>query len=213
MKNNPNIGSIVFVIDGDASLRAALKDLFESVGLQVKLFSSGESFLENRLPGAARCIVLDVRLPGMSGIKFQEELAKAKISVPIIFLTGHGDIPMAVRAIKSGAVDFLTKPFRNQDLLDVVAAALEQDRARRVKEQSHATLRENFKSLSQRERDVVARVAAGELNKQIAGYLGVSEITVKVHRASAMRKLRAKSVAELVRMTDLLGIADPEKAN
>jgi FixJ family two-component response regulator len=212
MKKSPNIGSIVFVIDDDASLRAALKELFESVGLQVEPFGSGEAFFDSKHSDATSCLVLDVRLPGMSGLKFQEELAKAKISIPIIFLTGHGDIPMAVRAMKSGAVDFLTKPFRNQDLLDAVSAALELDRTRRAKDATHSTLRESFKSLSQREREVVARVAAGGLNKQIAADLGVSEVTVKVHRANAMRKLRAKSVAELVRMTDLLGVAPP-KAN
>ena len=213
MKKNPNIGSTVFVIDDDASLRAALKELFESIGLQVELFGSGESFLERKNHSSTCCLVLDMRLPGMSGLKCQEELAKAKISIPIIFLTGHGDIPMAVRAMKSGAVDFLTKPFRNQDLLDAVAAALEQDRARRAKEDSHSTLRENFKSLSQRERDVVIRVASGGLNKQIAADLGVSEVTVKVHRANAMRKLRVKSVAELVRLIDLMGIEAPAKVN
>ena len=211
MKKNPNIGSTVFVIDDDASLRAALKELFESIGLQVELFGSGESFLERKhsqldvLPRAR------YPSPGMSGLKCQEELAKAKVSIPIIFLTGHGDIPMAVRAMKSGAVDFLTKPFRNQDLLDAVAAALEQDRARRTKEESHSTLRESFKSLSQRERDVVIRVASGGLNKQIAADLGVSEVTVKVHRANAMRKLRVKSVAELVRIIDLMGIEAPAR--
>jgi FixJ family two-component response regulator len=213
MKTNPNIGSTVFVIDDDASLRAALKELFESVGLQVELFGSGESFLERKHSTSTSCLVLDIRLPGMSGLKCQEELANAKISIPIIFLTGHGDIPMAVRAMKSGAVDFLTKPFRNQDLLDAVAAALEQDRARRTKEESHSTLRESFKSLSQRERDVVVRVATGGLNKQIAADLGVSEVTVKVHRANAMRKLRVKSVAELVRIIDLMGIEAPAKVN
>ena len=213
MKTNPNIGSTVFVIDDDASLRAALKELFESVGLQVELFGSGESFLERKHSNSTSCLVLDIRLPGMSGLKCQEELANAKISIPIIFLTGHGDIPMAVRAMKSGAVDFLTKPFRNQDLLDAVAAALEQDRARRTKEESHSTLRENFKSLSPRERDVVIRVASGGLNKQIAADLGVSEVTVKVHRANAMRKLRVKSVAELVRIIDLMGIEAPAKVN
>jgi len=213
MKKNPNIGSTVFVIDDDASLRAALKELFESIGLQVELFGSGESFLERKNHDSTCCLVLDMRLPGMSGLKCQEELAKAKISIPIIFLTGHGDIPMAVRAMKSGAVDFLTKPFRNQDLLDAVAAALEQDRARRAKEDSHSTLREHFKSLSQRERDVVIRVASGGLNKQIAADLGVSEVTVKVHRANAMRKLRVKSVAELVRLIDLMGIEAPAKVN
>jgi RNA polymerase sigma factor (sigma-70 family) len=213
MKKKPNIGSTVFVIDDDASLRAALKELFESIGLQVELFGSGESFLEHKHSHSACCLVLDVRLPGMSGLKCQEELAKAKISIPIIFLTGHGDIPMAVRAIKSGALDFLTKPFRNQDLLDAVAAALDQDRARRTKEESHSTLREAFNSLSPRERDVVIRVADGGLNKQIAADLGVSEVTVKVHRANAMRKLRVKSVAELVRIIDLMGVVSPGRVS
>jgi FixJ family two-component response regulator len=213
MKKNPNLGTTVFVIDDDASLRAALKELFESIGLQVELFGSGESFLERKHSDSACCLVLDIRLPGMSGLKCQEELAKAKVQIPVIFLTGHADIPMAVRAMKSGAVDFLTKPFRNQDLLGAVAAALELDRARRVKEESHATLRESFKSLSQRERDVVIRVATGGLNKQIAADLGVSEVTVKVHRANAMRKLRAKSVVELVRTIDLLGIEAPARVS
>ena len=203
---NSNSESCVFVIDENASRRAALKELFESVGLQVEFFASGSAFLENRPPESTNsCLVLDVRLPGMSGLRFQEELTKAKIHVPIVFLTGHGDIPMAVRAIKAGAVDFLTKPFRNQDLLDAVSTALEQDRAHRAKEQASSTLRKNFDSLSARERDVVARVAAGRLNKQIAADLRVSEVTVKVHRANAMRKLRAKSVPELVRTADVHG--------
>jgi FixJ family two-component response regulator len=192
----------VSVIDDDAHIRAALRRIFESVGLAVQLFKSGHSFLESRISGSANCIVLDVRFP-VSGLKFQEELAKAKIQVPIVFLTGHGDIPMAVRAMKAGAVDFLTKPFREQDLLDAVATALEKDRARRAEELANSALRERFSSLSARERDIVARVATGALNKQIAADLGVSEVTVKVHRATAMRKLRAKSVAELVRIAVL----------
>jgi FixJ family two-component response regulator len=207
MKEHSANGSTVFVIDDDASVRAALEELFQSVGLHVELFASGSAFLENPLPTTTSgCLVLDVRLPGVSGLRVQEELAKSKNYLPIIFLTGHGDIAMAVRAIKAGAIDFLTKPFRNQDLLDAVSAALQQGKARRAKEQSNSTLQESFKSLSARERDVVARVAAGGLNREIAADLGVSEVTVKVHRANAMRKLRAKSVAELVRMTDLLGI-------
>jgi FixJ family two-component response regulator len=157
-----------FVIDDDACLRAALKKLFESVGLHVELFPSGDAFLGSSIPNTAGCIVLAVRLPGMSGPEFQDELAKAEIRVPIVFLTGYGDIPMAVRAIKAGAVDFLTKPFREQDLLDAVTTALEQDGSRRAKELKNATLRESFDSLSARERDVVARVAAGALNKQVA---------------------------------------------
>ena len=213
MKKNPNIGSTVFVIDDDASLRAALKELFESIGLQVELSVREKASSNARTTNSTCCLVLDMRLPGMSGLKCQEELAKAKISIPIIFLTGHGDIPMAVRAMKSGAVDFLTKPFRNQDLLDAVAAALEQDRARRAKETRTRRCGSSFKSLSQRERDVVIRVASGGLNKQIAADLGVSEVTVKVHRANAMRKLRVKSVAELVRIIDLMGIEAPAKVN
>ena len=171
------------MIEDDASVQAALKELFKLVGLQVEAFASGESFLTSNHPDTTSCLLLDVRLPGMSGLKVQEELAKAKIHMPIIFLTGYGDIPMAVRTIKSGAVDFLIKPVRNQDLLDAVAMALEQDRTRRAKEHSHSILRERFKLLSQREQDVVARVAAGDLNKQIAADLGVSEVTVKVHRS------------------------------
>jgi FixJ family two-component response regulator len=197
-------GSVVVVIDDDPSVRIALKELFESVGLKVKLFGSGNAFLEEPILESPSCLVLDVRLPRMSGLKFQEELTKAEVNVPIIFLTAHGDIPMAVRAMKAGAIDFLTKPFRNQDLVDAVLTALEQDRARRAKEQSNSALQESFKALSARERDVVTRVAAGELNKQIAAELGLSEVTVKVHRAKAMRKMHAKSLAELVRMTDLL---------
>lgn len=192
----------VSVIDDDAFIRATLKRVFESVGLAVELFKSGHSFLEYPLSDSPNCIVLDVRFP-VSGLKFQEELAKANIQVPIVFLTGHGDIPMAVRAMKAGAVDFLTKPFREQDLLDAVATALDKDRARRADELATSTLRERFNSLSARERDIVARVAAGALNKQIATDLGVSEVTIKVHRATAMRKLRAKSVAELVRIAVL----------
>jgi RNA polymerase sigma factor (sigma-70 family) len=196
--------SVVFVIDDDASVRAALKELFESVGLKVKLFASGNAFLKEPIPETPCCLVLDVRLPGMSGLKFQEELARAEVNVPIIFISAHGNIPMTVRAMKAGAVDFLTKPFRNQDVLDAVYTALEQDSVRREKEQSSSTLRECFESLSARERDVVTRVAAGGLNKQIAAELGLSEVTVKVHRAKAMRKMHAKSLAELVRMTDLI---------
>ena len=189
----------VSVIDDDVHIRAALKKVFESCGLNVQFFTSGHSFLESAISDSTGCIVLDVRFP-VSGLKFQEELAKANVQVPIVFLTGHGDIPMAVRAMKAGAVDFLTKPFREQDLLDAVATALEKDRARRANELANTALRESLNSLSARERDIVARVAAGALNKQIAADLGVSEVTVKVHRATAMRKLRAKSVAELVRI-------------
>jgi FixJ family two-component response regulator len=202
MKEQPHSESIVFVIDHDASARAALKELFESVGLKVNLLTSGSAFLEAHIPDTSCCLVLDVRLPGMSGLKLQEELVRVEVHIPIIFLTAHGDIHMAVGAMKAGAVDFLTKPFRNQDVLDAVYAALEQDGTRRKKELSSSTIRERFESLSPRERDVVTRVAAGVLNKQIAAELGLSEVTVKVHRAKAMRKMHAKSLAELVRMTD-----------
>ena len=200
---NSNSGSCVFVIDNDASLRATLKELFESLGLHVELFASGGSFLENRNPNTtSSCLVLDVRLPGMSGLRFQEELTKAKIRVPIVFLTAHGDIPMAVRAMKAGAVDFLTKPFRNQDLLDAVFAALERDSARRKMQQLHSTIREHLESLSSREQQVITRVATGKLNKQIAADLGVSEVTVKVYRANAMRKMHATSLAHLIKILE-----------
>ena len=193
-------GSTVFVIGDDACHQEALKELFGSVGLHVEPFAWGNAFLQSPIPDTAGCIVLDVRFP-LSGLKFQSDLAKAKIQVPIIFLTGQGDIPMAVRAMKAGAVDFLTKPFREQDLLHAVAAAIEMDGVRRAKELSNSILSGRFDSLTSRERDIVARVAAGALNKQIAADLGISEVTVKVYRANAMRKLRAKSVAELVRIT------------
>ena len=204
MKEHPRSESTVFVIDHDASARAALKELFESVGLKVNLLTSGSAILQAPIPDTPCCLVLDVRLPGMSGLKLQEELARAGLHLPIVFLTAHGDIPMAVGAIKAGAADFLTKPYRNQDVLDAVYGALEQDEMRREKEQSSSSLRERFESLSAREKDVVTRVAAGEHNKQIAAELALSEVTVKVHRANALRKMRAKSLAELVRMTDLL---------
>lgn len=202
----PPSARAVYVIDDDASIRSALKELFESVGLRVELFASGPTFLESANLDSVSCLVLDVRLRGMNGLDLQDELAKAEIHVPIVFITGHGDIPMAVRAMKAGAVDFLTKPFRNQDLLDAVFTALERDRARRAQEQSVSTARDRFESLSVREREVLARVASGLLNKQIAAELGVSEVMVKVHRANVMRKLHAKTLAELIRMADLLGV-------
>jgi FixJ family two-component response regulator len=204
MTENPTSESIVFVIDDDASVRSALKDLLESVGLKVILFQSAAEFLESTIPDTPCCMVLDVRMPEMSGLKLQEELVRAEVQVPIVFITGHGDITMAVRAMKAGAVDFLAKPFSTQDLLDAVFAALERDRARRTQEESLSSLRERFSSLSVREKEVLSHVAAGRLNKQIAADLGVSEVMVKVHRANGMRKMHAKSVAEMVRMTDLL---------
>jgi FixJ family two-component response regulator len=204
MTRNVASDSVVVVIDDDGEVRAALKGLLDSVGLKVSLFGSAAEFLESTLPDTPCCMVLDVRMPNMSGLQLQEELARAEVQIPIVFITGHGDILMAVRAMKAGAVDFLTKPFGNQELLDAVFSALERDRARRTQQESISTLREYFNALSVREKQVLSRVAAGRLNKQIAAELGISEVMVKVHRANGMRKMHAKSVAELVRMTDLL---------
>jgi FixJ family two-component response regulator len=204
MTQNATSDSVVVVIDDDGAVRAALKELLESVGLKVMLFQSAAQFLKSTVPDTTCCMVLDVRMPAMSGLKLQEELARAEVQVPIVFITGHGDIAMAVRAMKAGAVDFLAKPFSTQDLLDAVFAALGRDRARRTQEEALSGLRERFSSLSVREKEVLSHVAAGRLNKQIAADLGVSEVMVKVHRANGMRKIHAKSVAELVRMTDLL---------
>ncbi len=198
--------SIVFVVDDDASLREALKSLLRSVGLQVELFGSAADFLKYKLPDAAACLVLDIRLPGISGLDFQAELVSADIHVPIIFITGHGDIPMTVRAMKAGAVEFLTKPFRDQDLLDAVQIALERDRARRILDSTRHELRAHFEALTPREQEVIGLVTAGLMNKQIAAELGVSEITVKVHRGNVMKKMGARSLADLVRMADALGI-------
>ena len=200
-------GSTILVVDDDTSVRVAVKELLESVGLKVILFGSAAEFLENTIPDASCCMVLDVRMPEMSGLKLQEELLKAEVQVPIVFISGHADIAMAVRAMKAGTVDFLAKPFSTQDLLDAVFAALARARARRTQEESLSALRERFSSLSVREKEVLSHVAGGRLNKQIAGDLGVSEVMVKVHRANGMRKMHTKSVAELVRMTHLLDLA------
>jgi len=197
---------IVFVVDDDESMREALGSLFRSVRLKVETFGSAADFLRSNLPDVASCLVLDVRLPGVSGLDFQAELAKANIHIPIIFMTGHGDIPMSVQAMKAGAVDFLTKPFRDQDMLHAVAAALEHDRSRRKDEQQLSKLREYFKGLTEREREVMGLVTAGLMNKQIAGELGLSEITVKIHRGHVMRKMAARSLADLVRMAEVLGV-------
>ena len=204
MKKDVTREGVVVAIDDDDSVRAALKELLESVGLKVRLYASANAFQEDRIPDATSCLVLDVRLHETSGLKVQEELKRAEVHMPIVLITAYGDIPMPVRAMKVGAIDFLTKPFCSQDLLDAVFMALEQDRARREMQQSHSTLRKYYESLSAREREVIKSVASGKLNKQIAADLGLSEVTVKVHRAKAMRKLRAKSVSELVRMADLL---------
>jgi FixJ family two-component response regulator len=197
---------VVFVIDDDPSIRDSLKSLLQSVGLSVEPFSSAADFLGSRLPDVPCCLVLDIRLPGLSGLDFQAELAKSNLRIPIIFITGHGDIPMTVRAMKAGAVEFLTKPFRDQDLLDAVQLGLERDRARREQEAPIVELRQRFEKLTPREREVMTFVTAGLMNKQIAGKIGVSQITVKVHRGNVMRKTGARSLAELVRMADLLGL-------
>jgi FixJ family two-component response regulator len=197
---------VVFVIDDDASMRTSLSSLFRSVGLKVEVFDSAADFLKVGRPDAASCLVLDVRLPGVSGLDFQAELAKANIQIPIVFITGHGDIPMTVKAMKAGAVEFLTKPFREQDLLDAVRLGLERDRARRAGEAILSELRGRFEALTSREQEVMSFVTTGLMNKQIAADLGVSEITVKVHRGNVMRKMAAKSLADLVRMADVLGI-------
>lgn len=201
---------IVFVVDDDKSLREALKTLFVMVGLRAETFAEPSEFLMTKMPDVPACVVLDVRLPGLSGLELQSELATAGVKIPIIFMTGHGDIPMSVKAMKAGAVEFLPKPFRDQDMLDAVQLALKRDRTRREAEQVDSQFRTNFESLSSREREVMARVAAGLMNKQIAFELGLAEVTVKVHRGSLMRKMNARSVAELARMAQSLGITRPK---
>jgi RNA polymerase sigma factor (sigma-70 family) len=195
---------VVFVVDDDPSVRSSLKFLMSSVGLQVESFDSADALLQRKLPDAPSCLVLDVRLRGLSGLDFQRELAARNCHMPIIFITGHGDIPMSVRAMKAGAVEFLTKPFRDQDLLDAVRIALEKDRERRERKKEVSDLKERFNSLTPREQKVISLVVAGMLNKQIADQLGTAENTVKVHRSRAMEKMRAQSVAELVKMIDKL---------
>lgn len=197
---------VVFIIDDDPSLCDALVSLFRSVGLQVKAFGSAPEFLQSKLPDGPSCLVLDVRLPGLSGLDFQSELAKANIQIPIVFMTGHGDISMTVRAMKAGAVEFLPKPFRDQDILDAVQAGLERDRTRRRSESDSSKLKASFDSLTPREQEIMGFVTSGLTNKQIAGEIGVSEIAAKVHRGNVMRKMGAKSLAELVRMADALDV-------
>jgi FixJ family two-component response regulator len=197
---------VVFVIDDDPSMRESLSNLFRSVGLEAQTFASGAEFLKSKPADAPSCLVLDVRLPGLSGLDFQSELAKSDIRTPIVFMTGHGDIPMTVRAMKAGAVEFLTKPFRDQDMLDAVQAALDRDRSRREAHKAAALLRSRLATLTAREQEIMKLVTAGLMNKQIAGEIGVSEITVKVHRGNVMRKMEAKSLADLVRMAEALGM-------
>ena len=195
---------LVFVIDDDASVRSSLKFLLSTVGLQAETFDSADSFLHKKRPDVPSCLVLDVRLPGVSGIDFQRELTARNISIPIVFLTGHGDIPMSVRAMKAGAVEFLTKPFRDQDLLDAVRVALDRDRTRREQETGLADIRRRFDSLTSREQEVLSMVMNGMLNKQIAAELGTAESTVKVQRSRAMEKMQAESLAHLIKMMQKL---------
>jgi FixJ family two-component response regulator len=202
---------IVFVIDDDVAMRTTLSSLFRSVGLRVELFGSAHEFAQVKMTDVASCLVLDIRLPGVSGLDFQAELAEADIRIPIIFMTGHGDIPMSVKAMKAGAIDFLTKPFRDQDILDAVIRAIERDQKRRDSDKAVSELRIPFDSLTSREREVMTLVAAGLMNKLIAAKLGITEITVKVHRGHMMRKMKARSLIDLLGMADLLGISRPKR--
>jgi FixJ family two-component response regulator len=198
--------AVVHIIDDDASLREALDSLFRSTGLTARLYESTSAFMDAEIPDEPGCIVLDVRLPGMSGLDFQERLAELGVQLPVVLMTGHGDIPMSVRAMKAGAVDFLPKPFRDQEMLDAVTAALEKDRARRAEGGKAEALKTAYATLSPRERQVMALVTAGKMNKQVAGDLNLSEITVKIHRGSAMRKMGAKTLADFVRMAEALNL-------
>lgn len=197
---------LVLIVEDDELMREALSNLFASIGLEVEVFGSATEMLQSTLPDVASCLVLDIRLPGMSGLDFQGELAKANVHIPIIFMTGHGDIPMSVRAMKGGAVDFLSKPFRDQDMLDAVTVAIERDRKRREADRIVANLQTHFQTLTPREREILALVSSGLMNKQIAAELGLAEITVKIHRGHIMKKMDAKSLADLLQKAETLGV-------
>jgi FixJ family two-component response regulator len=204
MRSAPSEKPLVHVVDDDASMRSALEGLFDSVGLQTQTYATAEDFLSVNLSDRPGCIVLDVRLPDMNGLDFQGRLSQIGVGIPIVMMTGFGDIPMSVHAMKHGAVDFLSKPFRDQDMLDAVMAAIERDRRRRVVENDVSQLRQRFETLSRREQEVMLLVSAGKMNKQVAGDLGISEITVKIHRGAAMHKMNARTYADLVRMAEAL---------
>ncbi len=206
MQQQASSAPVVFVVDDDPDVREGLDAVFQSVGLKSQVFRSAAEFLQAKVPDDVSCLILDVRLPGLNGLEFQSKLAKAEINIPVIFITGHGDIPMCAKAIKAGAVEFLTKPIREQDLLDAVQVALDRDRARREHDREAQDLRTRFNALSTRELEVMELVCAGLMNKQAAAKIGVSEVTVKVHRHNVMKKLGAKSLAELVRMAGSLGM-------